>query len=181
MNERLWYRSGLIGTFAGILLLAGCAGTGESGQASATETQRQSTGVGNVEIFNIATADPNDVIDALLRDGRAILRGINFAFDSAELDGNAYASASRIGTILEQLPELRLAVVGHTDNTGDFQYNMGLSERRAQAIVSALRKDFSVGPERVVGVGVGPLAPITSNATDEDKAQNRRVELVVIN
>ena len=104
MNERLWYRSGLIGTFAGILLLAGCAGTGESDQASATETQRQSTGVGNVEIFNIATADPNDVIDALLRDGRAILRGINFAFDSAELDGNAYASASRIGTILEQLP-----------------------------------------------------------------------------
>ena len=136
---------------------------------------------GTDEVIASQSTDPNDVIDALLRDGRAILRGINFAFDSAELDGTAYASASRIGTILEQLPELRLAVVGHTDNTGDFQYNMGLSERRAQAIVSALRKDFGIGPERLVGVGVGPVAPITSNATDEDKAQNRRVELVVIN
>ena len=141
----------------------------------------ESTRIGTVDTYEIATANPDDVIDSLLRDGRVNLRGINFAFDSAELTGTAYASATRMGTILEKIPQLRLAVVGHTDNTGDLRYNINLSERRAQAIVAALEKDFGIGADRLIGLGVGPLAPITSNATDDDRAKNRRVELVVVN
>lgn len=160
-------RAAIIAIFAAFTLLSACA--------------NQSTRVGVVETYDIATADKQEVVDALNRDGRVILRGINFAFDSAELEGSAYASASRIGEIMNENPELKLAVVGHTDSTGDFRYNLDLSERRGQAIVAALRKDFSIGEDRLVGVGVGPLMPVASNADDFGRGQNRRVELVVIN
>lgn len=159
-----------LSAFAALLLLSACA-----------SMQNESSRVGIVETYDIATADPDEVADALQRDGRVILRGINFDFDSAELQGSAYASATRIGTIMDNQPDLKLAVVGHTDSTGNFQYNIDLSKRRAEAIVAALRKDFSIAPDRLVAVGVGPLAPIDTNATDFGRSQNRRVELVVIN
>lgn len=151
-------------------LLSACAGM-----------QDESSRVSIVETYDIATADPDEVVVALQRDGRVIIRGITFDFDSAELKGSAYASASRIGKIMGDQPDLKLAVVGHTDSSGEFQYNIDLSKRRAEAIVSALKKDFSVQADRLVAVGVGPLAPIDTNATDFGRSQNRRVELVVIN
>lgn len=70
-------------------------------------------------------------------------------------------------------------MVGHTDNTGDFNYNIKLSERRANAIVNLLVKD-GVANNRLAGVGVGSLSPIAPNDTSEGHAENRRVELVLV-
>ena len=136
--------------------------------------------VATVATYDIATANRDDVIASLLRDGRVILRGINFATDNADLSGGSYAAAGNISEVLNRNPQLKLAVVGHTDNTGDFTYNIKLSKRRAQAIVYVLVNDYDVEPTRLAAVGVGPLAPIDTNQTEYGRGQNRRVELVLI-
>lgn len=138
------------------------------------------TAVGSVQTFDIGTADASQVGNALSRDGRVVIRGINFDTDSAELKGAAYASTTRLGEIMTQFPDLKVAVVGHTDSTGDFNYNKDLSERRAQSIVDALMKDFDIDSTRLAAVGVGELLPIATNDTDFGRSENRRVELVVI-
>ena len=80
---------------------------------------------------------------------------------------------------MKKNPNLKVAVVGHTDNTGDFNYNLQLSQRRAKAMVDALVKD-GVAADRLAAVGVGSLSPVAPNNTPEGRAQNRRVELVLI-
>jgi len=76
---------------------------------------------------------------------------------------------------------IRLAVVGHTDSTGAFEHNLELSEARAQAVVTALLNEpYNIAPTRLVAVGVGPIAPVASNLSDEGRALNRRVTFVLI-
>ena len=80
--------------------------------------------------------------------------------------------------MLSDNPSLNLFVVGHTDNVGDFKYNMKLSEERANAVVKVLISKYGVDKKRLTPAGVGPLAPVTSNDTEEGRAENRRVELI---
>ncbi len=165
---------------APLVLFVSVAAIGLAGCAANEPAPAPSPPVAIVETYDIATADRDVVRTSLLRDGRVVLRGINFATDSADLSGGAYAAAGNIAGILNKHPQLKLAVVGHTDNTGDYTYNIDLSGRRAQAIVDAIVNDYDVDPTRLAAVGVGPLAPIDSNQTEYGRGQNRRVELVVI-
>jgi outer membrane protein OmpA-like peptidoglycan-associated protein len=161
---------------AGVLVaivLGGCA----SEPAPAPKAQ---TSVATVSTFDLATADADEIGAALHSDGRVVIRGITFETDSADLSGASYASVTRLGNLMNADPSLRVAVVGHTDNTGKFAYNMSLSERRAQAVAKAMQEDFDIAPDRLAAVGVGPLAPINSNKTDYGRSQNRRIELVII-
>jgi OmpA-OmpF porin, OOP family len=80
--------------------------------------------------------------------------------------------------LLDAQPSLRLHVVGHTDNVGTLPHNMTLSKQRADAVVSALVNDYKMAASRLIANGVGPLAPVASNAAEEGRAKNRRVELV---
>jgi outer membrane protein OmpA-like peptidoglycan-associated protein len=68
--------------------------------------------------------------------------------------------------------------VGHTDSVGSLEANLALSRARAEAVVTALQARFGVAAGRAVPAGVGPLAPVASNATDAGRALNRRVEVV---
>ena len=147
------------------LALSGCSTTGKIGQMSK---------------FDATTASSEDIAKALKKDGRvAISGGILFETDSAKLAPSAANLVSRLSEVLKKNPNLKVAVVGNTDNTGDFKYNLQLSQRRANAMVDALVKD-GVAPNRLTGVGIGPLSPVASNDTAEGRAQNRRVELVLI-
>jgi OOP family OmpA-OmpF porin len=108
--------------------------------------------------------------------GRIVLRGVNFAFDSAEIDS---ASGVVLDVAAEQLrgcPNVMVSVEGHTDSIGTDAYNMGLSDRRASAVLGAL-VDRGVSGSRLTAVGYGESQPIASNETDEGRALNRRVEL----
>jgi len=67
---------------------------------------------------------------------------------------------------------------GHTDNVGTLAHNLELSERRAQPVVRALSGQHGMDPGRLTARGVGPVAPVAPNRTEEDRAKNRRVELV---
>ena len=71
--------------------------------------------------------------------------------------------------------ELRVEVRGHTDSTGDRDYNQKLSERRADAVVEYMIKN-GISPERVRSVGFGQTRPVASNETREGRRKNRRTE-----
>jgi outer membrane protein OmpA-like peptidoglycan-associated protein len=72
---------------------------------------------------------------------------------------------------------VRLIVAGHTDGKGGFNYNIDLSKRRAEAVVRELA-GMGVAPSRLRPFGAGPAAPVASNAGEDGRAKNRRVELV---
>jgi OOP family OmpA-OmpF porin len=147
------------------LALLGCATPGKIGEMSK---------------FDVATASPDDIKKALEKDGKVVLSGgILFETDSAKLTPSAADLVSRISEVMKENPNFKISVVGHTDSTGDYNYNIKLSERRAKAFVNALVKD-GVAANRLTGVGVGPQSPVASNDTPEGRTENRRVELVLI-
>jgi outer membrane protein OmpA-like peptidoglycan-associated protein len=97
-----------------------------------------------------------------------------FDFDSATLKAGAYDEIDRTARVLNNYPATRIRVEGHTDQSGAEDYNMQLSQRRAEAVKNALVAK-NVDPARLETVGFGESKPISS-----DPAQNRRVTLVII-
>ncbi len=80
--------------------------------------------------------------------------------------------------MMTQLPDLKVAVVGHTDHVGGYESNLTLSKQRADAVVAELVGKYGVAGDRLFAAGASFLAPIASNETEEGRALNRRVELV---
>jgi len=100
----------------------------------------------------------------------------HFAFDSAELTAEDKATLDKVAARLQELHFVEGVANGHTDSVGDAAYNQKLSERRAQAVVDYLAAK-GVAPGRIKAVGYGETKPIADNATEEGRAQNRRVTL----
>jgi outer membrane protein OmpA-like peptidoglycan-associated protein len=102
-----------------------------------------------------------------------------FAVGQSALSGAAQAEVQRIAAVLLQYPQYRILVEGHTDATGSFEMNQRLSEQRAMAVRAALVAQ-GIAPERVEFRGHGPALPIAENVTAAGRAQNRRVEIVLL-
>ena len=102
---------------------------------------------------------------------------LNFDPDKATLRPDAQPVLAEVLTLLQQSPDLRLAVQGHTDNTSTPAHNQQLSEGRARAVVAALTTQ-GTAPNRLSASGFGQTRPLADNATEAGRAQNRRVELV---
>jgi outer membrane protein OmpA-like peptidoglycan-associated protein len=131
--------------------------------------------------FEVAEASPEDIARALRRDGSVTLRGnVVFTTDSARLSPAGEDAAARLAAVLQDNPSLMVAVVGYTDNTGSFTYNLDLSRRRAEAMTNAMINQHGVSAERLAPVGMGELDPVASNDTPEGRAQNRRVAVILI-
>jgi outer membrane protein OmpA-like peptidoglycan-associated protein len=122
--------------------------------------------------------DAKSMISDINAQGRIALYGIYFDFDKSEVKPESDPTLIEIAKLLSDNSSLNLFVVGHTDNTGDYQYNMKLSQTRAESVVDALVTKYEVDKNRLTPAGVGPLAPVTTNDTEEGKAKNRRVELI---
>lgn len=105
--------------------------------------------------------------------------GILFATDSAAVQPSIQDELYTVADSLNRYPNSRVEVIGHTDTTGSAAYNMDLSQRRALA-VSAVLRNAGVSPVRLVAYGRGEDQPVASNLTPEGRAQNRRVEIVII-
>jgi outer membrane protein OmpA-like peptidoglycan-associated protein len=110
--------------------------------------------------------------------GHIALYGIYFDTDKAAIKPESRPTLDEIAKLLRGRPQLNVFIVGHTDNQGAFDYNMDLSRRRAEAIAAELAKSYQIARTRLRTAGVGYLAPVGSNATDDGRALNRRVELV---
>ena len=104
--------------------------------------------------------------------------GILFATGSAAVSGAAQNDLYAVARNLNQYPNSRVEVVGHTDNTGSAALNADLSQRRAQSVTGILSA-AGVSPSRLVATGAGFSQPIASNETAEGRAQNRRVEILI--
>ncbi|SNT71825.1 OmpA family protein [Paracoccus seriniphilus] len=104
--------------------------------------------------------------------------GILFSTDSAAVSGIAQNDLYAVARNLNEYPNSRVEVVGHTDNTGSASYNMDLSQRRAQSVAGILTAGGVAG-SRIVAVGRGEDQPVASNATEQGRAQNRRVEILI--
>ncbi|MCB2109720.1 OmpA family protein [Albidovulum sp.] len=105
--------------------------------------------------------------------------GILFATDSAAVSPGIQGDLATVAASVNRYPKTRVEVIGHTDNTGTAAHNQDLSERRAGAVAAILRAD-GVAPRRIASYGMGENRPVASNLTPEGRAQNRRVEILII-
>jgi len=107
-----------------------------------------------------------------------ILKNIFFDSGSADLKAESQQEISYIHALLNSDPTIQATIIGHTDNVGSESDNQILSERRADAIKSALINK-GIAAERINTLGKGEFDPIADNATDEGRKINRRTELKI--
>lgn len=104
--------------------------------------------------------------------------GVNFAFNSADLTATAKTNLDAVADVFIEFPDTDLLIEGHTDSVGNADYNMALSQRRAQAVADYL-KSKGVAAGRFTVKALGETKPRFDNATAEGQAKNRRVEVGV--
>lgn len=104
---------------------------------------------------------------------------ILFATDSSTVSGGLRSDLYTVAQSLQNYPNSTVQVIGHTDNTGSAEYNQSLSERRAAAVTQVLA-DGGVPYARIRSFGRGEDQPVASNLSEAGKAQNRRVEIVIL-
>jgi OOP family OmpA-OmpF porin len=126
----------------------------------------------------LVTVDAAALGNDITRTGHSAVYGIYFDTGKADLKPESDAALKEIAKLLQQNATLKLHVVGHTDNVGQLASNMDLSHRRADAVVQVLTTKYSIAAARLDAQGVGPLAPVASNDSEDGRAKNRRVELV---
>jgi OOP family OmpA-OmpF porin len=127
---------------------------------------------------NMVTVSADEMSRAIASAGRVALYGIFFDTDKAEILPKSKGALDEIARLLTKERGLKLRVVGHTDAVGGMEQNLTLSKRRADAVVNALTKEHGIEARRLSAHGVASLAPAATNATEDGRAKNRRVELV---
>ena len=124
--------------------------------------------------------DDEPIVVSVTRDGDYIIlnmpSNITFATDSASVNSAFHPTLNSVALVLERYNRTLVDVYGHTDSTGDDNYNLKLSEDRALAVASYLNGQ-GVDPRRFSIIGYGERQPIASNATPDGRAANRRVEI----
>lgn len=126
----------------------------------------------------MVTIDAEAMAKGIDASGHIAIYGVYFDTNSAEIKPDSAPTLEEISKLLKGRPDLKLLVVGHTDNQGDYDYNMGLSGRRASSVVKSLQDQFGIDAGRLRAAGIGFLAPVASNDTAAGREKNRRVELV---
>jgi len=125
------------------------------------------------EVIADAKAMRNDLADI----GKTIIYGIYFDTGSATIKPESEPALVEMVKLLNGSPELKVYVVGHTDNVGSLESNLKLSSDRAASVVKAIAAR-GVTASRLKSAGVGPYSPVASNDTEGGKVKNRRVEFV---
>lgn len=138
-------------------------------QAQVVEKEDMETG--QVSIANIDEKIKNE--------GKEIFHNILFDFGSDQLQEKSKEVIKIMADYLNKNKEIKYYIVGHTDNVGKLSNNQELSNKRAKAVVKELISVHRVSESQISAHGVGQLAPISSNKTEEGRALNRRVELVL--
>jgi len=119
-----------------------------------------------------------DMAHSLTDTGQVALYGIHFYTGEDTLRPDSKPTLDEIGRLMSSDPQMRVRIVGHTDNQGAPDYNLDLSRRRAAAVLRTLTEQYRIAPARLDSFGCGLYAPVASNANEDGSAKNRRVELV---
>jgi OmpA-OmpF porin, OOP family len=136
--------------------------------------QPKAMDAGKVTVF-----DAKQIANGLQEEGKMSFYGIYFATGKADLQPQSKAQLEQMAKTLTQSPALKVFIVGHTDNQGGVEANVALSQRRAEAVVASLVRDYKIDANRVAAKGVASFAPLASNTAESGRARNRRVEMVV--
>ena len=135
-----------------------------------------SSAVTRIEFPQPSTAETS-LERALSKNKRAIVYGIYFEFNRADIRPVSEPVLREIAGVLKKNPDWRLSITGHTDNIGGDAANLELSRRRAQSVRTALVNRYGIDAGRLTSEGVGASQPQATNDTPEGRARNRRVEL----
>ena len=106
--------------------------------------------------------------------------GILFATNSSTVSAASKSALRTLATSLEANPDTDIKIIGHTDNTGKVDYNQILSEKRAKSVFDYLMEDQGISSKRMTYEGKGIHEPIADNSTEAGRAQNRRVEIIIL-
>lgn len=117
--------------------------------------------------------------ERLQTDGHVALEDLAFATGSASLEDRPFASLAELAAWLRDRPQARITLVGHSDAVGALDRNVALSRARAEAVALRLVEAHDIAPARLAAEGVGYLAPRAPNDTEDGRAANRRVEVVL--
>jgi OmpA-OmpF porin, OOP family len=120
--------------------------------------------------INVATVEENVTI---------VLNNVFFDFDKAILKSESFPELNRIRDLMKQKSGMQIEIDGHTDATGPEQYNLGLSERRARAVIKYLA-DQGIDSSRLAVKYFGESKPVDNNATVDGRRKNRRVEFKIL-
>lgn len=142
---------------------------------------RDEAGIDDVFItnFNIAKTG-EDNRSKLITEGRLSTNAILFESGSATLKSESYPTIREIANVLQDNPEVRIKIIGHTDSDGPENTNDTLSRKRAEAVKQAMQNAYGIDSSRMQTDGMGERQPITPNTSPSGKAQNRRVEFIKI-
>ena len=127
--------------------------------------------------FRVAAGLP-DTRNKLITEGKLITYGIYFDVNKDVVKPESYGTLKDIATVLNEVPDVKVKIVGHTDSDGDDAKNMDLSKRRAASVKAELVKSFGVNADRLQTDGMGESQPVAKNDTPVNKALNRRVEFI---
>jgi outer membrane protein OmpA-like peptidoglycan-associated protein len=157
-------------------------------EADAAHADADATRVAAADAATLAALKANDMqhqIDAL--QAKATERGlvltlgdVLFTSGRADLKVGAASNLDRLVAFLNQNPERNVEIEGHTDDIGSDDYNLGLSQRRADSVKSFLTQQ-GIDSKRIVAIGKGEHQPIADNESEGGRQQNRRVEVIIDN
>ncbi len=139
----------------------------------------------NVDL--LAQSDFNEItVDIVLQSVESltkvsiVLNNIYFDFDKYELKQESFTELSRVVKFLNDNPNVKIEISAHTDSKGSDDYNLSLSQKRAESVVSYLTSK-GIDPARLFAKGYGEAIPLGDNNTEEGMAKNRRVEMKILN
>ena len=104
---------------------------------------------------------------------------VSMAYGKQTLEPGAMTDVDRIGRLLQENPMARAVIEGHTDNRGDTQENLQLSQQRAELLKDRIVRKYHVAPERISAQGYGDARPMVSNATEQGRSRNRRAVITL--
>jgi len=132
------------------------------------------------EVAQVATAAPVMVIVpvAKMQQYCSIL-DLQFEIKQDDIQREMKEKLSVVGTFMKKYPDTTAVIEGHTDNVGTEEFNLKLSQQRAESVVSYLMDSFHIASNRLTAVGYGTSRPIADNSTKEGKRANRRIDAVI--
>ncbi|MGB8489657.1 MAG: OmpA family protein [Bacteroidales bacterium] len=138
---------------------------------------RFESGAAMISNVRIAVGAP-DTRNKLITEGKLVTYGIYFDVNKDVVKPESYGTLKDIATVLQENPDIRVKITGHTDSDGADAANLDLSKRRGAAVKNELAKTFGIDASRLESDGMGESQPVAPNDTPASKALNRRVEFI---
>ncbi len=133
-----------------------------------------------VQAMDAGLVTPKKINESIDAEGHIAIYDIHFDTGSSNIKPESADALKNIAEYLNNHKDKKYLVVGHTDNTGSFETNLKLSEERANAVMSELTGKYGVNPAQLKAFGAGQAAPVATNANEDGKKLNRRVEIVIM-